>query len=25
MVWGKKGDRQGVWLLVDDEILLCMF
>jgi len=25
MVWGKKGDRQKVWLSVDDGVLLCMF
>jgi len=25
MVWGKKGDKQKVWLSVDDGVLLCMF
>jgi len=25
MVWGRKGDRQKVWLFVDDGVLPCMF
>jgi len=25
MVWGRKVDKQKVWLSVDDEVLPCMF